>query len=627
LQKPDYKRFIFLRNIEIAKTFLFLFCLTLSFNSHAFLEQNEFQAVNPPHWWVGMPNSELQVLLYSEGISSGEVSVKQKGDAVILRKIEKLSNPNYIILTFDLANVVEAQSFKIKVKGKEYTYTYDYHLKNRSSHKRGLDQSDIIYLITPDRFANGDVENDRLEKFNQNSLNRAEPYERHGGDIQGIIDKLDYIQELGMTAIWPNPVLENDQPHESYHGYAFTDYYKVDARFGTNGLYKNLIDALHKRKMKIIQDVVYNHIGNEHFLYRDLADSSWFHFWPEYTRTNYRAPLLMDPYASEHDKKILTDGWFDKHMPDLNQQNPAVAKYLIQQTLWWIEEYKIDALRIDTYAYPDQDFMRDWGKAVKDAFPDIFLFAETWVHGETVQGWFLGSGLGPEPNYIDGLTDFQVYYAINDALTQKQGWTEGISRLYYTLSSDYIYEAPENMVTFVDNHDLARFFGYVNSDLDKMKIGLGMLFTLRGIPSLYYGTEILMKETDGHGKIREDFPGGWPTDSLNKFTEADRTADENTIWNYIQKLSNLRKTSSAIQKGKLTQFVPKDGLYVYFRSNEEETYMFIVNVSDENREWSRSDYSELLEDSEYFVDINENRTEIPEIGKASAKSIDIFRLE
>ena len=623
----DYKRFIFFRNIEIARTILFIFCLTLPFYSRANLKQKDFQDVNPPHWWIGMPDSELHVLLHSKDIGSGEVSIKQKRDDIALSEVEKFENPNYLNLHFDLSKVQEPQTFTIKVKGKGYTFTYDYNLKNRRSHNRGLDQSDIIYLITPDRFANGDPANDRLDGFNQTTVNRSEPYERHGGDIQGIIDNLDYIEELGMTAIWPNPLLENDQPHESYHGYAFTDYYKIDARLGSNQLYKQMIDSLHERKMKIVQDVVYNHVGNEHFLFKDLIDSSWFHFWPEYTQTNYRAPLLMDPYASERNKQILTDGWFDKHMPDIDQKNPTVAKYLIQQTLWWIEAFKIDALRIDTYAYPDQDFMRNWGKAVKEAFPDIFLFAETWVHGETVQGWFLGTGLGPEPNYIDGLTDFQVYYAINDALTKNQGWTEGISRLYYTLSSDYIYEEPHQMVTFVDNHDLARFFGYVNADLDKMKIGLGMLFTLRGIPSLYYGTEMLMKETDGHGKIREDFPGGWPADSLNKFTEADRTDDENTVWNYVQKLSKLRKNSSAIQSGKLTQFIPKDGLYIYFRSNEEEAYMIIVNVSDESREWSRSDYAEFLQDATYFEDLDENKRKIPDKGKASAKSINIFRLD
>jgi len=574
-----------------------------------------------------MPDPELQVLLYADNVGLGEVSIKQEGNGVVLTNVEKFENPNYLNLHFELSKVTAALDFEIRVKGKGFKYSYDYEIKNRKNHKRGLNPSDIIYLITPDRFANGDSENDLVDGMNQISINRSEPYERHGGDIQGMIDHLDYIQELGMTAIWPNPLLENNQPEESYHGYAFTDYYKIDSRFGSNELYKALIDSLHDRDMKIIQDVVYNHIGNEHFLFKDLPDSSWFHFWPEYTRTNYRAPLLMDPYASDEQKKVMTDGWFDKHMPDLNQKNPTVAKYLIQQTLWWIEEFSIDALRIDTYAYPDQEFMRNWGKAVKDAFPDIFLFAETWVHGETVQGWFLGSGLGPEPNHIDGLTDFQVYYAINDALTKDQGWTEGISRLYYTLSSDYIYEEPNSMVTFLDNHDLARFFGYVNSDLNKMKIGLGMLFTLRGIPSIYYGTEILMKETDGHGKIREDFPGGWPTDSLNKFTDADRSADENTIWNYIQKLSELRKSSSAIQNGKLTQFIPKDGLYVYFRSDEDETYMVIVNVTDKDLNWSKSTYSEFFEDASYLVSLDQERMKIPTEGSAPSKSIQIFKLK
>ena len=574
-----------------------------------------------------MPDKNLQVLVHANNIALAEVQIKQKSDQISLEKIEKFDNPNYLNLHFDLSNATKSESFKILFEGPGIKASYVYVLKNRQTHPRGLDQSDVIYLITPDRFANGDESNDIVQGMNQTSINRSEPYERHGGDIQGIIDHLGYIQDLGMTAIWPNPLLVNDQPHESYHGYAFTDYYKIDPRFGTNELYKTLVDSLHNRQMKIIQDVVYNHIGNEHFLFKDLPDSSWFHFWPEYTQTNYRAPILMDRYASLKQKKIMTDGWFDKHMPDINQKNPVVAQYLIQQTIWWIEAYDIDALRIDTYAYPDQAFMRNWAKAVKAAFPDLFLFAETWVHGETVQGWFLGSGLGPEPNYIDGLTDFQVYYAINDALTKDQGWTEGISRLYYTLSADYIYEKPADMVTFLDNHDLARFYGYVNEDFEKLKIGLGILFTLRGIPSVYYGTELLMKETDGHGKIREDFPGGWPADSLNKFEVRGRSAQENKAWNYIQKLSELRRNSSSLQNGDLIQFIPKDGLYVYFRRNEEETYMVALNVSEEERVWKKETYDECLIDAQNFIDLDGNKSEITEKRTIKAKSIQILKVD
>lgn len=566
----------------------------------------QFQHIDPPNWWVGMPDGNLQILVHQKGISVNSFSIENNTEHVVLKSVDTLPGKNYVVLTLSISAEAKPQTITIKSSGKAGKFKMDYKLDARKLHKRGLDQKDVIYLITPDRFANGEQGNDSFGDMNQVGVNRDEPYDRHGGDIQGIINNLDYIQDLGMTALWPNPLLENDQPDESYHGYAFTDYYKIDKRFGTNDLYASLADSLHNRGMKLIQDVVYNHIGNEHYLFKDLPDSSWFHFWEPYTRTSYRATLLMDKYASANEKKVFTDGWFDKHMPDLNQQNETLAKYLVQQTLWWIEKYQIDALRIDTYAYPDQDFMREWAKKVKEAFPDIFLFAETWVHGPTVQGWFMGNGLAPEENHLDGLTDFQIYYAINDALNKEQNWTEGISKLYYTLAADYIYEHPENMVTFLDNHDLARFFGYVNGDIRKMKMGLALMFTMRGIPSVYYGTEVLMLETDGHGKIREDFMGGWPTDSLNKFTKEGRSVDENEIYDYIKSLSNLRKSNSAIYDGKTTQFIPVDGLYVYFRHSGSDLVMVAVNTSEEKRIISKSKYVELLDGKTQLIDLDGN---------------------
>jgi glycosidase len=325
-----------------------------------------------------------------------------------------------------------------------------------------------------------------------------------------------------------------------------------------------------------------------------MPDSSWFFLYDSFTKTNYRDNVLYDPYASEYDKKIMTDGWFDTHMPDLDQRNPRLANYLIQQTIWWIETYGIDALRIDTYAYPDQDFMRRWAKEVKAQYPDIFLFAETWVHGTPSQAWFMGDALGPEPNHLDGLTDFQVHYAINDALTKEQGWTDGVARLYYTLSADYVYKEPINMVTFVDNHDLARFYGVVNKDFQKFKIGMTLLFTLRGIPSLYYGTEFLMAETDGHGKIREDVMGGWPGDPVDKFTQAGRSEEENEAFDFITSLTKIRASYPALQSGKTTQFVPTNGVYIYFRHDDNDTFMIAINTSDKAAERSLAMFKELV---------------------------------
>jgi glycosidase len=550
--------------------------------------------VDPPHWYVGMKNANLEILLHGINIGLNQFEISPEGTNAVLDSVQKLPNPNYVILHMNLSKGVKAGDFFIVSKGKAGKFKHLYTLKETTAAKRGLDPSDIIYLITPDRFANGDETNDVVEGMNQTELNRQEPYARHGGDIQGMIDHLDHIQALGMTAVWPNPLLENDQPRESYHGYAFSDYYKIDRRFGSNDLYKAFSDSLHNRGMKLIMDVVYNHIGDRHYLYTDMPDSSWFFMYDSFTKTNYRDNVLYDPYASEYDKKIMTDGWFDTHMPDLDQRNPRLANYLIQQTIWWIETYGIDALRIDTYAYPDQNFMRQWGKEIKNQYPDLFLFAETWVHGTPSQAWFMGDALGPEPNYLDGLTDFQVHYAINDALTKEQGWTDGVARLYYTLSADYVYKEPINMVTFVDNHDLARFYGVVNKDFQKFKMGMTLLITLRGIPSLYYGTEFLMAETDGHGKIREDVMGGWPGDPMDKFTSSGRTDDENQAFELIKELTSLRAAHPALQSGKTTQFVPENGLYVYFRYSDEETFMVVLNTSSKEQKVDFNRVEELV---------------------------------
>jgi len=615
--------------------YLFILGITLiSFcsNAEGLTTDDSFQSksdphlrIEPPHWWVGMPEPNLEILIHGPEIGLNELELTKSGKGVRLTTTESLKNSNYLLAVLEISSEASPQVLKFRSKGVAGKFKFEYELKERTDVARGLDGSDFIYLITPDRFANGDPGNDSVEGMKQTNVDRTEPYQRHGGDIQGMIDHLEYIRDLGVTAIWPNPLQVNDQPDQSYHGYAITDNYRIDPRFGSNQKFRELKQKMNEMGMKMIMDVIYNHIGNEHHLYADLPDSSWFHFHPEFNQTNYRAPALMDPYASDYDKSKMTDGWFDKHMPDLNQKNPTVARYLIQETIWWVEEFGIEALRIDTYAYPDQDFMRAWGKAMKEAFPDLFLFAETWVHGIPVQAWFLGDALGPEPNYLDGLTDFQVHYALNDGLTQNQGWTGGIARLYYTLAKDYVYDHPDKLVTFLDNHDLARFYGVVGEDFEKFKMGVGMLMTLRGIPSLYYGTEILMKETDGHGKIREDFPGGWEADSLNKFTPQDRSDLENEAVEYISSLAKFRKDHTAVHSGKTTQYVPVDGVYAYFRWNEEETVMVLVNTSDEKRESPAEKYDQFLSGKTELKSVPEGKTmALPENFELDPKSIGIY---
>ncbi len=576
----DYQESKFIHTLGFTSTsFLLLFmCIGFTPNT-ANAQRTPIVHIEPPHWWVAMDVPILEILVYGKGIGENEFSLS-KNEGIALVETKKLPNKNYALLVLEIEDTCTPHTFEIRSRGKAGRTNTKYELKARTPHDRPFDQSDFIYLITPDRFANGDPGNDDIAGMHQRGIDRSAPYARHGGDLQGIINHLDFIQDLGVTAIWPNPLYENNQPKESYHGYAFTNHYKIDPRFGTNALFGALCDSLHAHGMKMVMDVVYNHVGDRHHIYADMPDSSWFHNHKKYLRTNYRATALMDPYASQFDKHTLTDGWFDTHMPDVNQKNPEVARYLIQQTLWWIEEYNIDALRIDTYAYPDQSFMRDWAKEVKANFPDIFIFAEIWDHGRTVQAYFLGDGLGPEPNYIDGLTDFQVHFGINDALTREPGWTEGINRLYYTLSADYVYAHPENLVTFLDNHDVARFFGVVGKDQRKFDIGVVLLMTMRGIPSLYYGTELLMAETDGHGKIREDVMGGWPGDAISKFSREGRSAEENQAYDLIASLAALRQKHKALQNGHTVQYVPVDGVYAYFRHDAEDTFLITVNVTD-----------------------------------------------
>ena len=561
----------------------------------------------PPHWFVGMSPDTLSLLLYAKDIGRQSFAIDDPTGMIEIAELRTLPNPNYLILHLSIHP--DARPTTVTFTSTSGGHPFEYQFKPRQSKPQGLDGSDIIYLITPDRFANGDTANDSLPGFLEPGTDRSDPYGRHGGDIRGMADRVSYLAELGVTAVWPNPLLENNQPSESYHGYAITDHYRIDPRFGSNAQFAAWVDTLHGREMKIVMDVIYNHIGDQHFIYTDLPDSSWFHFWDDYTKTSYQATTLLDPYASEYDRKIMSNGWFDNHMPDLNQTDPHLAEYLIQNTLWWIEEFGIDALRIDTYAYPDQDFMRNWAHRVKQVFPEIFLFAETWVHSPTVQRWFLGGLSGPGDNALDGLTDFQTHYAIQEALAPEGRENNSIYELYRTLASDYIYDHPERLVTFLDNHDVGRFYGVMGEDYRRLRLGLGILLTMRGIPSIYYGTEILMSDTDGHGRIRRDFPGGWPGDPIDKFRRDGRTAEENRAFDFIARLTRLRRTSPALHAGHTVQFVPQNGVYIYFRYTDDQKIMVAVNTSEEAQTVTLDRFSEMLQGQTTVANLLEDRTE------------------
>ncbi len=561
-----------------ALIFVFVLISSISFAKKAV----EIKRIDPSFWFVGMQNPELHLLVSGVDFTHIQVTTNYKG--VTITDVRLAENPNFIFVDLTLAKETLPGMVALEFSGSGRETTINYPLKERLSKHQymGLTTTDLIYLIMPDRFANGDTSNDLIIGTEENSVNRVNDFGRHGGDLQGITDHLDYIKDLGMTALWLNPTDENNEPKESYHGYAITDHYKVDARLGTNADYKKLITSAHNRELKIIKDVVFNHFGNQHYLIKNLPSKNWINQWEEYTQSNFRAPTVFDPYASQTDKKKFQNGWFDHHMPDMNQTDTDLANYLIQNSIWWIEAYDIDAYRIDTYAYSDQKFMANWAKAIRNEFPNFFLFGETWVHGNTVQAQFVGDSFVPRPypNYLQSVTDFQLYYALSKTVTQPFGWTEGVASVYYTLAQDLIYKNPQNLVTFLDNHDLARFYGITDKDIRKFKIGYGMLLTLRGIPQILYGSEVLMAGTENHGKIREDFWGGWATDSVNKFTQKGRSNIENEAFNYIKILANWRKTSTAITTGKLMQFVPENGVYVYFRYTNEETVMVVVNASE-----------------------------------------------
>jgi glycosidase len=539
--------------------------------------------VEPPNWWTGMAEPTVEVMIYDRMVGEfTAATVNHPG--VTVESVSREANPNYLFVTLRLAPGTAAGSFPIQLTGPGGTRSYDYrivaHPRNSQGRKK-LGAADFMYLIMPDRFANGDPSNDSVDGMLQEGTNRAKIFFRHGGDLQGVIDRLDYLKDLGITALWLNPVLENDQPYESYHGYAITDHYRIDRRFGSNELYRQLVSAAHERGIKIIMDVIFNHVGDQHYLIRDLPDTDWLHQWPEYTQSTYRATTLLDPHVADIDRSMMTDGWFDKHMPDLDQDNPHLANYLIQNSIWWTLYSGQDGFRIDTYAYSDPNFMARWNERLLAEFPDLGIFGETWVHGPGVQAWFTeGRNLHPDfDTHLPGVTDFQLYYALHDALNNEPGWTDGVLRLYYTLAQDYLYQDASRNVIFLDNHDLARLFTTLNQDTDRMKSALSLLLTLRGIPMINYGTELGFTGAGGaFGEGgRMDFPGGFANDERDLFQAADRTKPEKAIFNHLQRLATYRLTSDALRYGELTQFVPRNGVYVFFRHTADEQIMVLFN--------------------------------------------------
>jgi len=594
------------------KRSLLLFFLALSpFFIHAQSTQlAPLERVEPMFWFTGMHNPKLQLLVHGNQIAATDVQLSYPG--VSLVTVDKVENPNYVFINLEIAADAKPGLFQIAFsqKGKKkLSYTYELKARNQSADRiQGVTSKDLIYLLMPDRFANGDLKNDVVKGLQETTLNRDSMYYRHGGDIQGVMNHLDYFKDLGITTLWMTPEIENDMKNASYHGYAATDNYKIDPRYGTNALYKAYVEAAHAKGLKIIKDIVHNHIGTGHYLYKDLPMKDFLNQWPKYTQTSYRDQPVMDIHASEADKKQMLDGWFVPSMPDLNQRNPYVQNYLTQNHIWWIEYAGIDGLRLDTYPYNDGAYMADWALKLQAEFPNLSIFGETLVSAVASQAYFTGGNTVNRgfDTHLPGITDAVMKDAIFEALNGKPGWTDGVFRLYATLAQDFMYKDASKNAIFMDNHDMSRFYSVINEDFNKYKAGMAMLLTMRGIPQLYYGTEILMKNfSNPDGLVRSDFPGGWPSDKMSKFTAAGRTEKENEAFNYISKLANYRKASVALQTGKLMQYVPQDGLYVYFRytPDNKKTVMLIFNSEDKDKTLTTARFAERTAQATSATDI------------------------
>lgn len=583
------------------KTFFFylvLMCFTCIVNAKNI-------DVYPTNWWTGMKTNSIQLLIRStdEVFSSADVSINYSGIKVL--KTHQFSNKKY--LAVDITILPEALPGTVLIEvaknGKKQKINWQLNSRrsgNGTEYAQGVNSSDFIDLIMVDRFSNGDPSNDRVKGMRDQSLDRNQMYDRHGGDLQGVINNLDYLQGLGITALWFTPVMENDMMNRTEHGYSITDHYKIDARYGGDKVYKELSSQLHKRGMKLIFDAVYNHFGLYHFLEQDQPENDWVHRWPEYTQTIYREQPLFDPYGAKSDQKKMSNGWFDKIMPDINQDNPYMANFLIQNCIWHIETFGIDGVRLDTYTYNDLNFANRCNEAILNEFPKMSIFGEIMVHGVANQAYFEQNNIEtPFKSNLPSVVDFQsLYYGIIPALTQPFGWTDGVNKLYYTLSSDFLSKNPMQKVLLLDNHDEPRFFSVVGENVEKQKMGFQWLLTCRGIPQLYYGSEVLVKGFKApDGLVRSDFPGGWSTDTKNAFTGKGLTDDEKSTQDLVRKLANFRKTSSALTTGKLMHYVPVDGLYVYFRYDEKQTIMCVMNTSNDAKE---VDFQKYIERTEGF---------------------------
>ena len=561
----------------------------------------EIKKVAPSFWWAGMKNPELQILLYGEDLALSDVSVS--GEGIYLKEVVRQDNPNYLLLYLDLSEA-KGQTFQILLKNGKKKLQVPYELKSRMQRGedvKGFTSEDVLYLIMPDRFANGNSNNDVVDEMREKKVDRTDSFARHGGDIQGISNHLDYIADLGVTAIWLNPTQENDMESGSYHGYAITDYYQIDKRFGSNEDFCALVEKAHEKNLKVVMDMIFNHCGSENYLFRDKPSKDWFNYRSNYVQTSFKTASVMDIHASAYEKKIATDGWFTSVMPDFNQRNRHVVRYLIQSSIWWIEYAGINGIRQDTHPYADFDFMSQWCKEVLDEYPYFNIVGETWLNSNVlVSYWQKDSKLAaPQNSNLPTVMDFPLQALMNQAFDEETGeWGGGLYKLYDYQTQDLVYANPMNLLTFLDNHDTSRFAqtDEMAKNLKRYKQAMVFLLTTRGIPQIYYGTEILMTgdKGKGDGDLRKDFPGGWQGDTRNCFVENGRMALENEAFEFTRQLLNWRKGNQVIGKGSLKHYSIQNGVYVYQREFNGKSVVVIMNGTDDSKELDLTPYQEIL---------------------------------
>ncbi len=563
-------------------------------NSEVKVSNSFLERVEPPNWWVGLKNSKLQLLVKEENIKNWTPEISYPGVTIV--KVHKGTSPNYLFIDLNISEIAKSGKFDIIFKNErrdEKVHTYE--LKSRkkiSDEFIGFNSSDAIYLITPDRFVNGDYSNDIIEGLNETKIDRQDNYARHGGDIKGITDHLDYIDDMGFTAIWSCPLLINDMYQGSYHGYAMTDFYKVDPRFGTIEDYIEFAASAGEKGIKLIMDQVANHCGFEHWWMKDLPFKDWINYQEGFENkaktkySNHRRTSNQDIYASQIDKEGMTDGWFVDSMPDLNQRNPFMANYIIQNSIWWIETAGLSGIRQDTYPYPDKEFMSNWAGAIMNEYPNFSIVGEEWSYNPLLIGYWQ-DGAKNKDGYNSNLRssmDFAMQSNIVQALNDDESWDKGLIKIYEGLANDFAYASPKDIMLFPDNHDMSRIFTQLKGDINNTKMALATILTLPRIPQLYYGTEIIMDDFEkpgDHGLIRTDFPGGWQGDAVNAFTGDGLTEAQKDMQLFLKKILNYRKNSKAIHEGKTIHFAPEKGIYILFRILEDEVVVLIFNKNEE----------------------------------------------